>query len=141
MKDATGQHKTTRSFPTTFLFYDDDDGVACHSNDRFVATKTELKKDAVSLWLELQHYLYQTLIRPTQPNPNILQLNFFYYLIINYYFVSKLLSSLTFLFIFDHPSYSKKYLKIIIYFATIHFINKEHLNTAYNFTYLNKYFK
>jgi hypothetical protein len=57
-----------------------------------------------------------------------------------YYFVLKLLSLLTFLFIFDHLSYSIL-LKIIIYFFIICFINKENSSTTYNFTNLNKYFK
>jgi hypothetical protein len=54
-----------------------------------------------------------------------------------YYYVPKLLSLLTFLFIFDHSSYSRK-LRFIIDVAMIYFINKENLNITYNFTYLNK---
>jgi hypothetical protein len=57
-----------------------------------------------------------------------------------YYSVSKLLSLLTFLFIFNYLSYLN-FLKIIIYFAIIYFINKKNLITTYNFTYLNKYFE
>jgi hypothetical protein len=57
-----------------------------------------------------------------------------------YYSVSKLLLLLTFLFIFDHFSYSKN-LKFTIDFVMIYFINKENSNTIYNFTYLNKYFE
>jgi hypothetical protein len=41
---------------------------------------------------------------------------------------------LTFLFIFHHLSYSKN----IIYFTMIYFINKENLNTTYNFTVIKK---
>jgi hypothetical protein len=57
-----------------------------------------------------------------------------------YYFVPKLLSLLTFLFIFTICLIQKK-LKTIIYFTIIYFISKEILNTTYNFTYLNKSFK
>jgi hypothetical protein len=57
-----------------------------------------------------------------------------------YYFVPKLLSLLTFLFIFTICLIQKN-LKTIIYFTIIYFISKEILNTTYNFTYLNKYFK
>jgi hypothetical protein len=58
-------------------------------------------------------------------------------LLLVYYSISKLLSLLTFLFIFDHLFYLL-FLKNIIYFAIIYFINKENLNTTYNFIYLNK---
>jgi hypothetical protein len=34
-----------------------------------------------------------------------------------------------------------KKIKIIIYFIIIYFITKYNLNTTYNITYLNKYFK
>jgi hypothetical protein len=54
-----------------------------------------------------------------------------------YYSVPKLLSLLTFLFIFDYSSYSRK-LRFIIDVAMIYFINKENSNITYNFTYLNK---
>jgi hypothetical protein len=47
------------------------------------------------------------------------------------YYISKLLSLLTFLFIFDYSSYSKNYKNMI------YFINKKNLNITYNFTYLN----
>jgi hypothetical protein len=51
-----------------------------------------------------------------------------------YYSVTKLLSLLTFLFIFDNSSYYY-FLKNIIYFTMIYFINKENSNTTYNFTH------
>jgi hypothetical protein len=57
-----------------------------------------------------------------------------------YYSVYKMLSLLTFLFIFDYSSYLK-IKKNIIYFTIIYFINKENSNTTYNFTYLNTYFE
>ncbi len=57
------------------------------------------------------------------------------YITYTYSSVPKLLSLLTFLFLFDYLSYS--ILKKIIYFAMICFIIKENSNTTYNFTYLN----
>jgi hypothetical protein len=43
-----------------------------------------------------------------------------------------------YLYLIIHLIYFKK---IIIDFTIIYFINKENLNTTYNFKYLNKYFK
>jgi hypothetical protein len=56
-------------------------------------------------------------------------------ILLQYYSVYKLLSLLTFLFIFDYFSFSKKF---IIDFAMVCFINKDNSSTTCNFIYLNK---